>query len=80
VHPVQCFFSLAASAQDHEIVGIGHDPTAKALPQSELFPSQHKQTGACRDSPAVVRVVIPAGSLRGDSGCSRPAPATRGIH
>src|SRR5215472_8973965 len=41
-HPVQCFFSLAPSAQDHEIVGIGHDPTAEALSQSELLPSQHK--------------------------------------
>src|SRR5689334_12422280 len=41
-HPVQCFFSLASPAQNHEIVGIGHDPTAEALPQSELLPSQHK--------------------------------------
>src|SRR5215831_9118874 len=41
-HPMQCFSSLASSAQDHEIVGIGHDPTAEALPQSELLPSQHK--------------------------------------
>ena len=27
---------------DHEIVGIGHDPSAEALSQSELLPSQHK--------------------------------------
>ena len=28
-HPMQCFFGLASSAQDHEIVGKGHDPTAE---------------------------------------------------
>src|SRR5258708_4987538 len=33
-------FGLAPPAQDHEVVGIGHDATAEALLQPELLPSQ----------------------------------------
>src|SRR3982074_2712049 len=29
-------------AQDHEIIGVGHDTTAEALLKSELLPSQHE--------------------------------------
>src|SRR5258708_24715207 len=35
---------LALPAQDHEIVGIGHDATAEASLQPELLPSQHEPT------------------------------------
>jgi hypothetical protein len=38
----RAFFGLAVPAQDHEVVGIGHDPTAKASLQPELLPRQHK--------------------------------------
>src|SRR5262249_44139593 len=42
VHPVQCFFSLAPSAQDHKVIRISDEASTKALPQSELFPSQYE--------------------------------------
>src|SRR5258708_751748 len=35
---------LALPAQDHEIVGIGHDATAEASLQPDLLPSQHEPT------------------------------------
>ena len=38
----QRLFGLALPAQDHEIVGVGHDPAAKALLQPELLPPQHE--------------------------------------
>ena len=40
--PSQSRFGLALSAQDHEIVCVGHDPCAQALLQPELLPSQHE--------------------------------------
>jgi hypothetical protein len=42
---IQCNASSALpSAQDHEIVGIGHDPTADALPQSSFsHPSTNRR-------------------------------------
>ena len=36
------FFGVASSAQDHEIVGIGDEPSAEALLKAELLPPQHK--------------------------------------
>src|SRR5260221_6519570 len=39
---LQCLIGIAFLAQDHEIVGIGHNTTAKALLQSELLPSQYE--------------------------------------
>ena len=39
---LQCLIGFALLAQDHKIVGIGHDTTAEALLQSELLPSQYK--------------------------------------
>jgi hypothetical protein len=33
---LQCLIGIALLAQDHEIVGIGYDPTAEALLQSAL--------------------------------------------
>ena len=41
-HSGQGLFGLALPAQDHEIVGVGHDPAAKALLQPELLPPQHE--------------------------------------
>ena len=35
-------FGLAPPAQDHEIVGVGHDASAEASLQPELLPSQHE--------------------------------------
>src|SRR3977135_3139565 len=39
---LQCLIGIAFLAQDHKIVGIGHDTTAEALLQSELLPSQYE--------------------------------------
>src|SRR4051812_16290868 len=39
---LQGFISLAFPAQDHEIVGVGHDATAETLLQPELLPPQHE--------------------------------------
>src|SRR6266436_1319327 len=39
---LQLLFGIAFLAQDHEIVGIGHDTTAEALLQPELLPSQYE--------------------------------------
>src|SRR6266481_2402947 len=39
---LQCLIGIAFLAQDHEIVGIGHDTTAEALLQPELLPSQYE--------------------------------------
>src|ERR1022692_1850984 len=39
---LQCLIGFALLAQDHKIVGIGHDTTAEALLQSELLPSHYK--------------------------------------
>src|SRR6266404_4458470 len=39
---LQGFFGFASSAQDHEIVGVGHDARAEALLQPEHLPSQHE--------------------------------------
>jgi len=33
---------LAPPAQDHEVVGVGHDARAEASLQPELLPSQHE--------------------------------------
>jgi len=38
----QGLFGLARPAQDHEIVGVGHDARAEASLQPEHLPSQHK--------------------------------------
>ena len=34
--------ALPVPAQDHEVVGIDHEPTAEALLQTELLPPQNK--------------------------------------
>jgi hypothetical protein len=39
---MQCLFGFAFSAQDHEIIRVGHDTRAEALLQPELPPSQHE--------------------------------------
>ena len=39
---LQSLFGVAFSAQDHEIVGVGHDASAEALLQPEHLPSQHE--------------------------------------
>src|SRR6266516_1991923 len=39
---MQCLFGFALSAQDHEIVRVGHDTRAEAPLQSELLTSQHE--------------------------------------
>jgi hypothetical protein len=39
---LQGLSGLALPAQDHEIIGVGHDTTAEALLQPELLPSQHE--------------------------------------
>lgn len=39
---MQCLFGFALSAQDHEIVRVGHGTRAEALLQPELPPSQHE--------------------------------------
>ena len=39
---VQGLFGLPPLAQDHEVIGVGHEPCAKALFKSKLLPSQHK--------------------------------------
>src|SRR6266581_547732 len=49
-------FGFASPAQDHEIVGVGHDARAEASLQPEHL-SIPARTGACRDSPAMVRWV-----------------------
>jgi hypothetical protein len=38
----KALFGLAPLAQDHEVVGVGHDPRAEALLQPELLPSPHE--------------------------------------
>src|SRR5271157_5056047 len=38
----QSLFGLTPLAQDHEVIGVGHEPRAKALLKPELLPSQHK--------------------------------------
>jgi hypothetical protein len=38
----QRLFGFALSAQDHEIIRVGHDTRAEALLQPELLPSQHE--------------------------------------
>jgi hypothetical protein len=35
---LQGFFGFASPAQDHEVVGVGHDPRAQALLQPEHLP------------------------------------------
>ena len=37
---MQGFYGFALSAQDHEIVGVGHEASAEASLQPELLPSQ----------------------------------------
>src|SRR6266705_6575424 len=39
---LQRLIGFALLAQDHEIVGIGHDTTAETLLQPEHLPSQHE--------------------------------------
>src|SRR2546425_213768 len=39
---LQGLSGLALPAQDHEIIGVGHDATAEASLQSELLPPQHE--------------------------------------
>ena len=41
-HAGQRLFGLTPPAQDHEIVGVGHDARAEAFLQPELLPSQHE--------------------------------------
>ena len=38
----QGLFGFALPAQDHEVVGVGHDARAEALLQPEHLPSQHE--------------------------------------
>ena len=40
--PAQGRFGLPPLAQDHKVIGVGHEPRAKALFKPELLPSQHK--------------------------------------
>src|ERR1700730_15968566 len=40
--PLQSFFTLALAAQNHEIIGIGHDAGTKALFHPQLLPSQYE--------------------------------------
>ena len=64
-HPLQSLIGLAAFAQDHEVVRIGDDSTAKAALQPQFLPPQHKpphvqirqqrrDRGALRDAAPVV--------------------------
>jgi hypothetical protein len=39
---LQGLFGFALSAQDHEIIGVGHDARAEASLQPEHLPSQHE--------------------------------------
>src|SRR5436305_2964267 len=39
---LQGLFGFALSAQDHEVVGVGHDASAEASLQPEHLPSQHE--------------------------------------
>src|SRR5256885_17080709 len=39
---LQGLFGFALSAQDHEVVGVGHDASAEASLQPEPLPSQHE--------------------------------------
>src|SRR6516165_7422455 len=39
---LQGLFGFALPAQDHEVIGVGHDARAKASLQPEHLPSQHK--------------------------------------
>src|SRR5208337_1963451 len=39
---LQGFFGLAPSAQDHEVVGVGHEPRAEGSLEPEHLPSQHE--------------------------------------
>jgi len=41
-HSSQGLCGPALPAQDHEIVGTGHDPSAKALVEPECLPSQNE--------------------------------------
>src|SRR5215208_4210357 len=40
--PLQRLFGIALLAQDHEVVGVGHDASAEASLQPEQLPSQHE--------------------------------------
>ena len=42
VQLLQRLIGVAFSAQDHEIVGVGHDTTAEASLQPKLLPSQNE--------------------------------------
>jgi hypothetical protein len=64
-------FGFALPAQDHEVVGIGHDARAEALLKPEHLPSQHEPADV-KISPAVVRSV----NLAGCRACC-PAPPPR---
>src|SRR5260221_9384952 len=39
---LQGFFGFASPAQDHEVVGVGHDARAEALFQPEHLPSHYE--------------------------------------
>ena len=39
---MQCRFGFALSAQDHEVVGVGHEASAEASLKPEHLPSQHE--------------------------------------
>jgi len=39
---LQGLYGLPPPAQDHEVIGVGHDARAEILLQPELLPSQHK--------------------------------------
>ena len=42
VQAMQRRFGVAPRAQDHEVVGIGDQPSAEASLKAELLPAQHK--------------------------------------
>ena len=71
---LQRLIGSAFLAQDHEIVGVGHDTTAEASLQPELLPSQD-EPAQCKYSPAVVRWVSPAECRAGCPGLRSCAPS-----
>src|SRR5271166_3876214 len=56
---LQGHFGFAPSAQDHEVVGVGHEPRAEGFAQARTS-SIPARTGACKYSPARVRWASPA--------------------
>ena len=75
---LQRHIGVAFPAQDHEIVGVGHDTTAEASLQPELLPSQN-EPAPCKYSPAVVRWVNLAECRAGCPGLRSRAPSSFSI-